>query len=53
MKSAAEVFDWLGGNTYPEQEVILEVGGDGAVHTGSICSVRIEDGKAILSTEEQ
>lgn len=51
---AQELYDWLGENTYPEQEIKIEVGGDGAIHTGSLKSANKPDasgGPAILSAE--
>ena len=34
--TAGELCEWLSEHTYPEQEVELQVGGDGAIHTGAL-----------------
>lgn len=51
--NAGELYDWLGENTYPEQEIELEVGGDGAIHTGSLKVVTQNglDQPVVLSSE--
>jgi hypothetical protein len=50
---ARELFIWLGAHTTDEDEIQLEVGGDGAIHTGNIKHVRRESsGVVTLSTEE-
>lgn len=37
---------------YKDFEIVLEVGGDGAIHTGSAKSVRVEDGRIVVSAEQ-
>lgn len=51
--NAGELYEWLGENTYPEQEITLEVGGDGAIHPGNL-EVAIKKGldePVVLSSE--
>lgn len=48
--NAKELYDWIGDNTYPEQEVRLEVGGEEAAL--KVITSIIDDGVVILSTKE-
>lgn len=52
--NAGELYEWLGAHTAPDMEVILEVGGDGAVHTDFLksCKASLETDRAILSAED-
>lgn len=49
---AEDLYAWLGEHTAPDDTIQLEVGGDGAIHSAEIRSVRVEGDVAILSTED-
>jgi hypothetical protein len=49
--NAEELYTELGNSTVPDMEIIIEAGGDGAIHVGSLVSIRIEEDRVILSTE--
>lgn len=51
MMNAAKLWDVVGNTTSPDMKVLLEVGGDGAVHVGELISIRVEGDQVILSAE--
>ena len=51
--NAAELYDWIGNNTTDDDEIDLEVGGDGAVHSGPVRHIRRDGNRIVISSEEQ
>jgi len=49
---ADALYDLVGNRTSPADKVILEVGGDGAIHIGECVGLRREGDTVILTTEQ-
>ena len=50
---AKELYEWLGEHTSPDMDIIIEVGGDGAIHSSDINSIwtNMKDNVVTISSE--